>query len=54
MTHFIGTTDVTWGLYGRFTELQSELGGQFQDLNTDREFVSEAGAYIETEVACER
>jgi len=51
VTHFIGATDVTWGLNASFTELDSELGGLFQDLATDREFVSEASAYIETELA---
>ena len=51
VTHFIGTTDITWGIFARFSELESELGGLFQGVETDREFVSEAGAYIETEVA---
>ncbi|MFQ5571584.1 MAG: carboxypeptidase regulatory-like domain-containing protein [Rhodothermales bacterium] len=51
ITHFVGATDITWGVYVHFVELDSELGGQFQDLQTDREFVSEAGAYIETELA---
>jgi len=51
VTHFVGNTDITWGIFAHFTELQSELGGLFQGQTSDREFVSEAGAYIETELA---
>ena len=51
VTHFVGTTDITWGLFARFSELESELGGLFQGVESDREFVSEAGGYIETELA---
>ena len=50
VTHFIGTTDLTWGVYFRFNELNSALGGQFQDISDDREYVSEAGGYIETDL----
>ncbi len=50
VTHFVGSVDITWGLFARFSEFESELGGLYQGLETDREFVSEAGAYIETEV----
>lgn len=51
VTHFVGSTDVTWGIFAHFTEVASELGGLFQGLQTDREYVSEAGAYVESEVA---
>ena len=54
VTHFIGSMDITWGIYGRFNELESQLGGLFQNLQDDKEFVSEAGAYIETELAVGR
>ena len=47
VTHFNRLTDITWGLYFRFNELQSSLGGLFQDISEDREFVSEAGGYAE-------
>ena len=47
VTHFTRPTDITWGLYFRFNELQSTLGGLFQDIAEDTEFVSEAGGYVE-------
>ncbi len=50
VTHFVGSVDITWGIFAHFSEFESELGGLYQGLESDREFVSEAGAYIETEV----
>lgn len=47
LTHYVGNLDITWGLFVGTSQLESELGGQFQNLRTDREFVTEAGAYIE-------
>ena len=46
VTHYNRRIDVSWGLHARFSELSSELGGVFQNLDQDTEFVSEAGGYI--------
>ncbi len=49
VTHYIGNLDFNWGLFLSSTELVSDLGGLFQNVDTDREFITEAGAYIEPE-----
>lgn len=46
VTHYAGSMDVSWGLFFRFSELNSELGGLFQDVSDDTEFVSETGGYL--------
>ncbi len=47
MTYYLGQTDVNWGLYLRTSTLESELGGFFQNVQSDREFITEGGAYLE-------
>ncbi len=49
VTHYLGRTDVRWGVYLRSSQLESEFGGTFQNLSSDVEFVTEAGAYLEPE-----
>lgn len=49
VTHFLGNTDVNWGIYVRSTKLESQLGGQLQNITTNREYVTEAGGYFEPE-----
>ena len=51
VTHFLGRSDVDWGIYVRTNDLESALGGAFQGVEDEREFVTEAGAFIETELA---
>lgn len=46
-TYYLPNTDVSWGLYVRSSSLGSDLSGQFQQINSDDEFLTEAGAYIE-------
>ena len=46
VTHYAGALDISWGIYFRFSELKSELGGLFQDVSDDTEFVSETGGYM--------
>ncbi len=46
VTHYNRTIDVSWGLHARFSELSSELGGTFQNVSQDTEFISEAGGYL--------
>lgn len=48
-TYFAGPTDVNWGLYIRSSELQADLGGLFQRVQSDTEYLTEAGAYLEPE-----
>ncbi len=50
VTHFNSFSDITWGMFFRFNQLDSELGGIFQDRSDETEFVSEAGGYVQTEI----
>ena len=50
VTHYLGNTDVNWGLFLSALTLGSDLGGQFQNLSTRDESVTEAGFYFEPEV----
>ena len=45
--YFTGTSEIDWGLFLRNNALDNELGGQFQNVQGDKEFVTEAGIYIE-------
>ncbi len=46
VTHYNQRIDISWGLLARFGELSSELGGLFQNVAQDTEFISEAGGYV--------
>ena len=46
-TYYLPNTDVNWGLHVRTSSLESDLGGQFQQVSTDQEFLTEAGIYLE-------
>lgn len=50
VTYFTPKTDVHWGLFIQSSELRSDLGGQFQNLENTEEFVTEAGLYMEPEI----
>ncbi|NNE35022.1 MAG: TonB-dependent receptor plug domain-containing protein [Rhodothermales bacterium] len=51
LTHFLGSrADLHWGVYVRSSTLDSELGGAFQNVRTDVEYVTEAGTYFEPEI----
>ena len=47
LTYFAGGAEVGWGLFLRSSTLENQLGGQFQNVSNDKEFITEAGAYIE-------
>lgn len=47
MTYFTGRNEVGWGLFLRTSQLENELGGQFQNVTGQREFITEAGVYVE-------
>lgn len=49
VTWYTGIADVNWGLFIRPTILESELGGHYQNIDTDLEYVTEAGLYVEPE-----
>ena len=49
ITHYTSIGQIRWGLFARTLELKSELGGLYQDLRVESEFVTEAGLYIEPE-----
>ena len=50
VTHFAGSMDISWGIYFRFSQLDSELGGLFQDISEDTEYVSETGGYAKLDL----
>ncbi len=49
VTHSIGTTNFTWGLFLSSSKLDSNLGGLFQNVDLKIEYITEVGAYIEPE-----
>jgi len=50
VTHFAGFTDISWGMFFKFNQLDNSLAGIFQNLSEETEFVSEAGGYIRTDI----
>ena len=48
-SYFLRNADVRFGLSVYSLTLENELGGQFQDIDDSREFVTEASAFIESE-----
>ncbi len=49
VTLYAGNADYNWGLFLTSTRLESDLGGQFQNVDVKEEFVTEAGLYMEPE-----
>ncbi len=50
LTYFAGNVDVHWGFFARTLGLDSQLGGLFQNVALQEEFLTEAGFYAEPEV----
>ncbi len=50
VTHYLGPLDFHWGLFLNSSTLDSNLGGQYQNVELQREFVTEAGFFVEPEV----
>ncbi len=48
VTHYLGASEMRWGIQLSTTSLSSELGGQFQGVSTSGEYITEAGVYVET------
>lgn len=49
ITHYSRRGDLHWGLFARSLTLKSELGGLYQDLELQTEYVTEAGLYAAPE-----
>lgn len=49
ITHYVGNTDVNWGLFLSNSTLEADLGGLFQNVDFEREYLTEVGAFIEPE-----
>lgn len=49
LTHYVGTTDFNWGIFLSSSQLDSNLGGIFQNVDLKVEYITEVGAYIEPE-----
>jgi len=47
LTHYLGNLDVNWGIFLNSLTLESQLGGQFQNISLQGESVTEAGIYFE-------
>lgn len=47
LTHYVGTTDFNWGIFLSSSQLDSNLGGVFQNVDLKVEYITEVGAYIE-------
>lgn len=47
VTHFAGDLEIGWGIFARSMELSSELGGLFQNVFIQQEFLTEVGFYVE-------
>ena len=49
LTHYLGTTDVNWGIFLTSSKLDSNLGGVFQNADLKVEYLTEVGLYMEPE-----
>ncbi len=54
ITYYAGRAEVNWGLFARTLKMQSELGGVFQNVVLQEEFVTEVGLYLEPDVRVHR
>ena len=50
VSYSIGQSTYDWGIFTNTYVLDSQLGGQYQNIDFNREFVTEVGAYIKTVV----
>ncbi len=50
VTHFAGDLEISWGLFARTLELTTELGGLFQNVFAQREFLTEVGMFVEPSI----
>lgn len=49
VTHYTPIVNFQWGFFLRTYELASDLGGRYQNFQTEREYVTEAGLYFQPE-----
>ncbi|NND70154.1 MAG: TonB-dependent receptor [Rhodothermales bacterium] len=50
VSYSIGQSNYDWGIFTNTYTLDSQLGGQYQNIDFNREFVTEVGAYVKTVV----
>lgn len=50
-TYFLQNSELRFGASGRSSTFEYQLGGQFQDLETSTEELTEVNAYVETDLA---
>ncbi len=50
VTHFLGPLNIHWGLMVRTTALGSELVGLYENLSTEKEYLTGAAAYVAPEL----
>lgn len=50
VTHFAGDLEVSWGVFARTMEITTELGGLFQNVFAQQEFLTEVGMYVEPSI----
>lgn len=50
VTYFSGIGDINWGLSARFINLDSRLGGLFQNVSTQSDAVGQVSAYLEPDI----
>lgn len=49
VTHYIGNNNFNWGIFLSSSQLDANLGGLFQNVQLQKEFITEVGAYLEPE-----
>ena len=49
VTHYVGNNNFNWGIFLSSSQLDANLGGLFQNIDVQTEFITEVGAYIEPE-----
>lgn len=50
LTHYIGQMDFNWGIFLNSYGLEARLNGLFQNIDLERQFLTEVGGYIEPEL----
>ncbi len=49
VTHYVGNNNFNWGIFLSSSELDAQLGGLFQNVQFQKEYITEVGAYLEPE-----
>lgn len=49
VTHYVGNNNFNWGIFLSSSQMDANLGGLFQNVQLQKEFITEVGAYLEPE-----